>query len=115
MELNEFLKQCEDDDVLCWKENLFKFKTIKYAIEYTFIHKIGNKITESLKQHHNINISDTNWFENGIPFSILKSGYKGWQKGKLKIKVVLEFEPDEPEKPESPLDDIRQDINEKNI
>ncbi|MFW6296407.1 MAG: KGK domain-containing protein, partial [Halothece sp.] len=38
---------------------------------------------------------------------------KGWQKGKFRIRVALEFIPDEPEnnQPESPLDDIRQQMN----
>jgi hypothetical protein len=45
---------------------------------------------------------------------------QGWQKVKIKIRVNVEFCPDEPEiedepeitEPESPLDDIRRKINE---
>lgn len=49
---------------------------------------------------------------------LLKIGSKGWQKGKIRIQVSyknydniqvhLEFSPDEPPQPESPLDDLRQ-------
>ncbi len=49
---------------------------------------------------------------------ILKLGFKTWKPGKLKIQVMLknasiqtmelEFCYDEPPKPESPLDNIRQ-------
>jgi len=57
---------------------------------------------------------------DGIDCEILKIGAKGWQKGKIRIRVSVEFIPDEPEieqtpettHPESPLDDIRRMINE---
>mgnify|MGYP000518823907 CR=1 FL=1 len=61
------------------------------------------------------------WFEDSINCEILRLGGKNWQKGKVRIKVTLEFCPDEPEieeilgnnqseinQTESPLDDIRQ-------
>lgn len=52
--------------------------------------------------------------DEGLDCEILSLGAKKWRKGKLRIKVVVEFCPDEPEKvePESPLDDIRKTINE---
>ncbi len=59
----------------------------------------------------------------GVKGEVLKYGSKGWQKGKLRI--TIEFCPDEPEveetpgsnqpetsQPESPLDDLRRMINE---
>lgn len=64
------------------------------------------------------------WFDKGKDCEVLKISSKGWQKGKLRIKLALEFYPDEPEieetsvsnepkdnQPESPLDDIRRIIN----
>ncbi|MEQ9480750.1 KGK domain-containing protein [Coleofasciculus sp. F4-SAH-05] len=67
------------------------------------------------------------WFNEGIKGKTLKLGAKGWQQGKFRIKVTLEFCPDEPEieetsasnepeisQPESPLDDLRQRINQEN-
>jgi hypothetical protein len=43
---------------------------------------------------------------------MLKAGTNGWQKGKLKIKVSVEFIPDESETPvyQSPLDEIYREI-----
>ncbi|ACB52473.1 hypothetical protein cce_3125 [Crocosphaera subtropica ATCC 51142] len=40
-------------------------------------------------------------------------GSNSWKKGKIRLKVSLEFIPDEPKikEIESPLDDIRQSIN----
>jgi hypothetical protein len=55
------------------------------------------------------------WSSAGVDCQILKPS-KNWQKGKVRIKVTLEFCPDEPEieeikEPESPLDDLRRMIN----
>lgn len=65
-----------------------------------------------------------NWLVEGVECEVLKIGSPGWQKGKVKLRVTLEFYPDEPplDCPEnsistpsdSPLDDIRQLINEGN-
>jgi hypothetical protein len=67
----------------------------------------------------------TIWSGEGVACEILSPENNGWKKGKVRIKVTLEFCPDEPEVPEtpvsnnpvinkseSPLDDIRQMMNE---
>lgn len=46
------------------------------------------------------------WFREGVDCEMLQPN-SNWQKGKLKIRISLEFCPD---RPESPLDDIRQQI-----
>jgi hypothetical protein len=58
------------------------------------------------------------WKSNGMEAEILEPDSKNWKKGKVKMKIVLEFYPDESEeilldikKHESSLDDIRQDIS----
>ncbi|MBW4489118.1 MAG: hypothetical protein KME12_15120 [Trichocoleus desertorum ATA4-8-CV12] len=62
------------------------------------------------------------WIQGGAPCEILEPG-KAWRKGKIRVKVSLEFCPDEVELPEpeksqvsnqSPLDEIRQAIAEDN-
>jgi hypothetical protein len=65
-------------------------------------------------------------FGEGIDCEALRFGAKDWQKGKARIKITVEFCPDEPEveespgsnepeisQPESPLDDIRRMINQE--
>ncbi|MDJ0735243.1 MAG: KGK domain-containing protein [Nostocaceae cyanobacterium] len=60
------------------------------------------------------------WLQKGMPCEILRTDGKGWKKGKIRIKVTLEFSPDEPEieespvinETESPLDELRRQINE---
>ena len=78
-----------------------------------------NQIPDSifdLLRANAVNINPKDAFGNGLDGEVLKIGAKGWQKGKLKIRVTAEFYPDEPEisEPESPLDDIRQMINQEN-
>lgn len=53
------------------------------------------------------------WLNEGLDCEVLKLGAKKWQKGKVRIKILAEFCPDESEQvePESPLDDIRKTIN----
>lgn len=59
--------------------------------------------------------------QEGIDAELLVVGGKSWEKGKVRIKsyiaiennvvkaqVYIEFSPDEPPKPESPLDDLRE-------
>jgi hypothetical protein len=63
-----------------------------------------------------------NWFSQGVPCEVLRLDAKGWRKGK--VRLAIEFLPDEPEveeipatneieQPESPLDDLRQMINQE--
>ncbi|MEH2266059.1 KGK domain-containing protein [Nostoc sp.] len=80
----------------------------------------------------NFKAEDITWqsSKEGISCQVLKVGSTDWQAGKLRIKVsteiiypltfkegvklnitvVLEFYPDNPNEPESPLDDIRKMI-----
>ena len=58
------------------------------------------------------------WIDEGLNCEVLSLGAKKWQKGKLRIKVVAEFCPDEPEEiandglqGNNSLDDIRQTIS----
>jgi hypothetical protein len=68
--------------------------------------------------------SKANWFSQGVDCEVLKLDAKRWQKGK--VRIILEFCPDNPEISESPsrnsdqvemnlseapLDDLRQMLN----
>lgn len=52
-------------------------------------------------------------FTEGIECEVLRLGAKEWQKGKLRIN--LEFCPNQPSEPESALDDIRQTLKQAEI
>ncbi len=60
------------------------------------------------EQHY---IEKKRWHSQGVRCKILKPGGY-WKKGKIKIRISLEFCPDEPE---SPLDDIRQTLKQAEI
>ncbi|MEG5138085.1 MULTISPECIES: KGK domain-containing protein [unclassified Microcoleus] len=62
-------------------------------------------------------------FGEGIEGEVLRFGSQGWKKGKIRVQIVVEFCPDEPEveetpennesqtsQPESPLDDLRRKL-----
>ncbi len=133
MELNPYLQKCGDNDVISFGNEMCKLGIFKQAVDRAFGRKVADVLIESLEssQIKGIRIvecisngkrydyHDTNhiWFSEGKDCEILRIGAKGWEKGKLKIKVTLEFEPDEPEikQPESPLDDLRQILNENNL
>lgn len=143
MNYDSYLQNCGDDDVISFSQELVKFSRFKQALESTFNGKIPDALIESLESHQikGIRIKEyfydgrgrssqqvnRKWFAEGKNCEILKLGAKGWQKGKLRVKVTLEFCPDEPEveetpainnseiePPESPLDDLRQLINQNN-
>ena len=51
------------------------------------------------------------WQNEGVECEVLKPG-GDWQKGKVRMKLTLEFYPDEPTQPTSPLDDLRKQMKE---
>ncbi|MCL1473891.1 KGK domain-containing protein [Argonema antarcticum] len=70
-------------------------------------------------------VEKAKWAGEGVEADVLKYGAKGWQQGK--VRLTIEFCPDEPEveesttsnqpeipQPESPLDDLRQLLNQDN-
>ncbi|AFY83582.1 KGK domain-containing protein [Oscillatoria acuminata] len=50
---------------------------------------------------------DEEAFIDGFECRVLQPGKK-WQTGKIRIKINVEFCPDDPSEPDSPLDDIRK-------
>lgn len=125
---NSFLPNYGDDDVCSSSDNaMFKVGKLRQTIKVAFTGSVQTALNDVLKsQGLHFNTSAYNlerrkdcqkdWLGDGIDCEILKIGAKGWQKGKIKIRVNVEFCPDEPEiekapeitEPESPLDDIRR-------
>ncbi len=128
-EHNEYLNN--DDDVIAFSaDSMCKLAIFKQKIQNFLSNEIPNKLVEFL-EHQGIkymkinqsitdskgrthtNIANHNWLKDGKECEILQVGSNGWKKGKIRLKVSLEFIPDEPKikEIESPLDDIRQSIN----
>ena len=110
---NEYLQQCDSKDVVkIESETWVDIQKLKDSIYNSFkiygINTIAAQINKSLNRRN-----QSTWFTKGEECEILQAGSKGWQKGKMKINITLEFIPDEPEE-KSPLDDVRQELNKDN-
>ena len=133
----KFILLEDNEDVLFFNSHAFKVNQLKQLL----INEIERRSYEISQfcyiniQYHSTNIlGDINWESKVIDCEMLKIGSQAWQKGKLRIKasiervakdndpqkqittnVSLEFSPDTPEitPPESPLDDLRQMINQE--
>jgi hypothetical protein len=100
----------------------FSDNTYKVSKFIQIINKSLNSLAYQLKEtmeYNRVYINEKDYekiFQEGIECEILKVGNNDWQQGKVRIKVALEFCPDEPEMTEleSPLDDIRRRLNEVN-
>ncbi|BAY71606.1 KGK domain-containing protein [Anabaena sp. FACHB-709] len=127
MEENFDLSNCSNDDALSVKDKVFKIFHIKEAIKKAFRSKLSEELYILLNSY-GISIDPGGylvgnkfyrythkWFDEGVDCEVLKPATKGWQKGRLRIKVTLEFIPDEPptHESESPLDDLRRMIDEE--
>ena len=111
---NEYLQQCDSNDIVKTKSDAWAdIKKIKDTVFSSFINYGIPAISQQINNSLNIRNSNV-WFSEGTNYEILRAGSKGWQKGKLKINVTLEFIPDEPEE-KSPLDRVRQELNRDNF
>jgi len=137
MEKNFSLQNCDEDDVVSFGDDTFKVSKFRKAVNGAFGNNLGNQFYSQLSSYQGIKIDGAivapkgvdepyaRWFNDGIDCEILQLGSKIWQKGKVKIKVSVEFyieedseqltsDASEIELPESPLDDIRQMISQEN-
>ena len=126
LKTNQYLEN--DDDVIAFSsDSICKMARFKDLIKSFIAHDFPNKLIESLKNAgiQSVDIyssskgstksykTNNKWLLDGKDCEILQVGSNGWKKGKIRLKLSLEFIPDEPEmnEIESPLDDIRQSIN----
>ncbi|MFB6276776.1 MAG: KGK domain-containing protein [Halothece sp.] len=102
--MNDNPEKLNGDEVICMGQPLIEHDTFK---SFQFLQELKRILTnESKKGIRNLNL----WISEGIGCELL-SPNKNWRKGKLRIKLELEFIPDEPEltsnNTKSPLDDVR--------
>jgi hypothetical protein len=118
MEYNNYLKECRNDDVISLSNKLYKLEDFKRGLNdylenqdsYSASYGLSSKLTSSgiaINREEALLL-----LTKGTDSEILKITSNGWQKGKLKIRVIVEFIADEPEIPEyqSPLDEIRREM-----
>jgi hypothetical protein len=116
LKTNENLSNCDAKDVISFNNEIWLgISNFKDIVSRAFLNSGINSIADyisSNSSYKNIN-NIGRWFYQGQECEILRAGSKGWQKGKIKINVTLEFIPDKPEQM-SPLDDIRQELERDN-
>jgi hypothetical protein len=111
--------QLKESDVLTFRvsaanltyEHTYKHKNFRYFFEKS-MKSLTSELLSKLMKENGVNVSGGNWID-GLPCEIIRDGKE--IKGKVRIKVAIEFIPDEVKVPpnslaneRSPLDDIRQ-------
>jgi hypothetical protein len=118
IEFNNYVKNLRDDDVISLSGKLYKLGEVKDSINDFIESKEYDRMPYYLSEKFRgdkIQVShqdSLNLLADGVDSEILRIAANGWKKGKFKIKVVVEFIPDESEIPEyqSPLDEIRREM-----
>ncbi len=98
----------------------FKVGILLDKIKQSFSIEGFKHLVQNITSIGQIPNNSTHWFDDGVNCEFLEPN-KDWKKGKVKIKVILEFYFDEPDEKDlvkhetnindSPLDEIRQSIN----
>ncbi len=114
--------------VLSLSPVLLKLEDLQHLIQQLLrsqgLNLINKDLANQQKGQLNQSASYALFGDQGVDCEILKPGDSGWKKGKLRVKVYLEFEPDEPEVDETiptsenpqdaeiefPLDEVRKAI-----
>ncbi|AFY84741.1 KGK domain-containing protein [Oscillatoria acuminata] len=98
MEENNILPECSDNDVVSFRGKLFKVSQLRKMMGHTMTeqNQLNHTLSNALRQKGiELGLTDTKEFLNqGVKGEILKITGKGWQKGKIKMKISLEFIPD---------------------
>ena len=111
-----------DDDVISFLDNQirktsFVLEKLKNSVKYS---NWGRDLNNAFGSNLNVNsqhlIQGNNndrfsqWFEEGIDCKIMRvNDTKGWRKGKIRVKLTIEFELwEETEESDSPLDNFRE-------
>ncbi|MCT7982771.1 hypothetical protein NG796_05625 [Laspinema sp. A4] len=101
MEENNILPECSDDDVVSFRGKLFKVSQLRTMMGHAMTeqNQLNHTLSNALKQTGlELGLTDTKEFLNqGVKGELLKITGKGWEKGKIKMKISLEFIPDVPE------------------
>lgn len=103
---HSYFSDFDDHDVIAFsEENIYKSKKLKGLMAYICNDCLNSPITKHLENYQIKTFGS--WTKEGVSCEVLKLGSNQWQKGKIKIRVSVEFYPDKPEAKPSPLDEFR--------
>ena len=114
---DEYLSSCDSRDIISFdsRDPIYirkLFSLILSSLDSRITNTIASLIIQKLERKCDANL----WFKDGEKCEILQANSIGWQTGRIKLKVNfdLEFVPDEPKSAVSPLDDVRQELEQNN-
>jgi KGK domain len=110
MEQHILLDGFNGDDVIAFQDgnSIKKLETLRNALKNSLSRgHFRNGLTTDLA--NSVQISSNNLIDNGETCEVLKLGDSQWRKGMVKVKVIVEFIPDQEVKPQSELDVFRED------
>jgi KGK domain len=93
---------CGDDDVIAFGDAMFRAGKLKKTIDQSFDGSVGRAIDQKLRQNgleipsriigsSRLANEHCQWFEEGINCEILDLVTRRWCKGKVRVKVEVEF------------------------
>jgi hypothetical protein len=93
---------CGDDDVIAFGEAMFRSGKLKRAIGQSFDGSVGRAIDQKLRQNGleipirmigstRLANEHCQWFDEGISCEILDLATRQWCKGKVRVRVSVEF------------------------
>ena len=91
------LQNCSHNDVLLFEANTFKLDKFQSVVVQSLKQMIYQFATSMRSAGVDANAERNNhekWLQGGIECQILKPGATDWQKGTIKLKLVIEFHPD---------------------
>jgi hypothetical protein len=97
----------QGDVVIDFGNKTFKLSLLVSLMTEIILNKKLEELNNKLRDHGSGKLpsyDESYWSSAGVDCQILKPS-KNWQKGKIRMKISLEFCPEEPE---SPLDDLRR-------
>ncbi len=94
--------ECGDDDVIAFGEAMFRSGKLKRSIAQSFDGSVGRSIDQKLRQHGldiptrmigstRLANEHCQWFDEGISCEILDLATRRWCKGKVRVRVSVEF------------------------
>ena len=98
-----------DDDVIAFGDAMFRSGKLKKAIGQSFDGSVGRAIDQKLRQNGleipirmvgtRLANEHCQWFDEGINCEILDLATRRWCKGKVKVRVSVEFSIEDTEEP----------------
>jgi hypothetical protein len=98
MEENFNIKNFSKEDVISFNAGICKAAKIIEQFRSILVHDIAPTLGGLLNRKIGFFVMPQyDLFKQGINCEVLKVGAKGWQKGKIQLKITLEFCPEETE------------------